>query len=380
DQFIATRDDGLKTIIAGYPWFSDWGRDTMIALPGLCLATGRFDDAKKILRAFAGSVSQGMLPNRFVESGEGQEYNTVDATLWFFHALFKYHQYTKDDGFVSEIIPVLKEIIEWHYSGTRFNIRVDADGLLSAGQEGVQLTWMDAKVGDWVVTPRTGKPVEINALWFNALSIMSAVLKHNGDKALAGSFAAEAAKVRIRFNELYWNETQGCLFDCVDGDRNVSDMRPNQLYAVALPFDLLRRDRGMSVLSCVREKLLTPVGLRSLSRDHPDYRPSYRGDTSSRDSAYHQGTVWSHLLGIYVDAVMRIEGDNGRRECTKLLTNFLPHLDEGGIGSVSEIFDGDPPYKPGGCIAQAWSVAEILRTAVEYNHIGGRRLHTQPGA
>jgi predicted glycogen debranching enzyme len=365
DQFIVRRGEALRTVIAGYPWFSDWGRDTMISLPGLCLVTRRFQEAKEILRAFAGAVSQGMLPNRFPDRGEAPEYNTVDASLWYFVAVWKYLEATGDEEVVrGELLPVLEDILAWHRRGTRHGIHEDADGLLASGVPGVQLTWMDAKVGDWVVTPRMGKPVEIQALWCNALSILAALRERWGGNA--DELRERAATVAVQFGALYWNEAAGCLFDNLDpaGTRDPS-LRPNQLFALSLPFPLVTGERAERVLRAVEAKLLTPVGLRTLAPDDPAYRPACTGSPRDRDSAYHQGTVWPWLLGPYLTGLVRVRGEEGRRQGRALLAGFMPHLGEAGIGSVSEIFDGDPPHAPRGCIAQAWSVAEILRAAVE---------------
>jgi predicted glycogen debranching enzyme len=366
DQFIVKRGEDLRTIVAGYHWFNDWGRDTMIALPGLCLVTGRFDDAKKILRAFKGYVSQGMLPNRFPDHGEVPEYNTVDATLWYFNAIYKYHQYTNDKALVDELLPVLKDIIEWHDKGTRYNIRVDSDGLLRSGEEGVQLTWMDAKVDDWVVTPRKGKPVEINALWYNALSVMEELLTISLNKDEAATYKKRAAVVKKSFNSCFWDDERKCLYDFVDGDDRNTDVRPNQIYAASLPFPVLSKEKAKGVLGIVTDKLLTPRGLRSLSPDNNEYKPVYIGDRWQRDGAYHQGTVWSFLLGPYVDALVTIEGEKGKKKAKEILAAFLEHLDEAGVGSISEIFDAEPPHHPRGCIAQAWGVGEALRVVMEY--------------
>ena len=366
DQFVVKRGEDLKTVIAGYHWFSDWGRDTMIALPGICLATGRYEEAKKILRAFARSVSEGMLPNRFPDVGEQPEYNTVDATLWFFVAIYKYLEYTDDGLFVRDkLMRVLAEIISWHDRGTRYNIHVDADGLLYAGEPGVQLTWMDAKVGDWVVTPRQGKPVEINALWYNALAIYAELAERFELIDEANEFSGRAGEVKKRFQEIFWNENANCLYDYIDGEYRDGAIRPNQIFALSLPFPLLEGERARSILRIVEEKLYTPVGLRSLSPDDPSFRPHYGGDQVMRDSGYHQGTVWSWLLGPYVSALVASQGEHGRKEAKRILEAIIPHLQEAGIGTVSEIFDGDPPHSPRGCIAQAWSVGEILRAYVE---------------
>ncbi|HMW26656.1 MAG TPA: amylo-alpha-1,6-glucosidase, partial [Ferruginibacter sp.] len=365
DQFIVKRGDDLKTIIAGYHWFSDWGRDTMISLPGLCLCTGRYSDAKKILAAFAESVSEGMLPNRFQDNGEAPEYNNVDGTLWYFIAVHKYLQATNDKKFVlARILPVLKDIIQWHYNGTRYHIHVDDDELLYSGEAGVQLTWMDAKVGDWVVTPRTGKAVEIQALWYNALRIFAALLEMNKEKAAADKMNGKAEQVKTSFLNKFWNAADGYLYDVVDGDHKDASLRPNQLFAVSLPFTLLEGKQAHSVLKIVEQKLYTPVGLRTLPADDNRYVGVYGGDQLKRDSSYHQGTAWSWLLGAYVDSIIKVKAEKSKAK--KVIQNFKYHLEEGCIGSVAEIFDADAPHHPRGCMAQAWGVAEILRVIIEY--------------
>lgn len=367
DQFIVKRGE-YNTIIAGYHWFADWGRDTMISLPGLCLVTERFGEAKKILQQFSESVSEGMLPNRFPDYGEAPEYNTIDATLWFFQAIYQYYKYTNDKPFIRSLIPVLESIVDWHYIGTRYNIKVDPkDDLLAGGSEGVQLTWMDAKVGDWVVTPRRGKAVEINALWYNALSILGLFLVELGRKEESEMYRAKAMKVRESFSKTFWNETQLSLYDYVDGDIKSEDLRPNQIYAVSLPFPLLAKDRAKQVFDAITESLLTPKGLRSLAAAHRDYKPTYGGSVWSRDGGYHQGTVWSFLIGAYVDALLYIKGEEGRTEAAKILNRFFEHLNEAGVGTVSEIFDAEAPFTSRGCIAQAWGVGEVLRVAVEHD-------------
>ena len=366
DQFIVRRGD-RNTIIAGYHWFSDWGRDTMIALPGLTLATGRLKEAKSILQQFASHVSEGMLPNRFPDYGEVLEYNTIDATLWFFHAVQQYFKYTNDRSFIRSLLPVLSDIIDWHYKGTRYHIKVDPeDDLLSGGQEGVQLTWMDAKVGDWVVTPRRGKPVEINALWYNALRTMEALSTDFGKRNEAKQYGEKASRVYASFNEKFWSEKNGYLFDYIDGEHANDDLRPNQLYALSLPYPLIEGSKARSILSAITEQLLTPKGLRSLSPKHAAYKGTYGGDVWNRDGSYHQGTVWSFLLGAYIDALFYVNLNNTRESAITIVNTFLKHLNEAGIGTVSEIFDGDPPYTPRGCIAQAWGVAEILRVTLEH--------------
>lgn len=367
DQFIVKRGS-LNSVIAGYHWFADWGRDTMISLPGLCLSTGRFEEARNILQAFADSVSKGMLPNRFPDYGEEPEYNTIDASLWYFNAVYKYYRETKDTSFLKSVLPVLQQIIDWHIQGTRYNIRVDpADGLLYGGTDGVQLTWMDAKIGDWVVTPRTGKAVEINALWYNALSIMEALMKVTRQWKFAKAYQAHALQVKEQFESVFWNEENQGLYDFVDGSKKNSDVRPNQLYAIALPFPVIEaKDKAEKILSQVTEHLYTPRGLRSLSPKHRDYKSEYIGGAWQRDSSYHQGTVWSFLVGVYVDALVTVRGGAGRKEAVRVAESLLQHLDEACIGSVSEIFDGKEPFAPKGAMAQAWGVAELLRVCVEY--------------
>jgi predicted glycogen debranching enzyme len=366
DQFIVKRGEH-STIIAGYHWFADWGRDTMISLPGLCLVTGRFNDAKQIIQQFSESVSEGMLPNRFPDYGEAPEYNTIDATLWFFNAIYQYYQYTNDKPFVQSLIPVLQEIVDWHYKGTRYNIKVDeADELLSGGAEGVQLTWMDAKVGDWVVTPRRGKAVEINALWYNALSILGLFLVELDRKDESEIYRVKAMKVMESFNKIFWNEAERCLYDYIDGDNKNDDLRPNQIYAISLPFPLLPKDRAKQVFDVITANLLTPRGLRSLAAAHRDYKPTYGGGVWSRDGGYHQGTVWSFLIGPYIDALLYIKGKKGRVEASKILNRFCEQLNEAGVGTVSEIFDAESPHTSRGCIAQAWGVGEALRVAIEH--------------
>ncbi len=368
DQFIVKRGEDLKTVIAGYHWFTDWGRDTMIALPGLTLVTGHFEEAKKILCAFAQSCDRGMLPNRFPDAGEEPEYNTVDATLWFLQAVFSLVRYTRDYSFVQDrLYSTLREIIRWHIQGTRYNIKVDHDGLLNSGESGVQLTWMDAKVGDWVVTPRRGKPVEIQALWYNALRIMDYLAENFGESKSKREYERLASRVSETFNEKFWNRELNCLHDCIEGDRRDSSIRPNQIFAVSLPFSMLSVERMRHVVSVVTRELLTPVGLRSLSTKDPAYQGIYGGDPARRDGVYHQGTVWSWLMGPYITALVKAKGntDSARREAAALLEGLKEHLKDAGLGTISEIFDGDPPHAPKGCIAQAWSVAEVLRCAVE---------------
>jgi predicted glycogen debranching enzyme len=362
DAFVVRRGEDLRTIVAGYPWFTDWSRDTMVSLPGVCLATGRLDDAKRILKAFARSVDRGMLPNRFPDAGEVNEYNSVDATLWFFVATHRYLESSGDEEFVlGELLPVFEDIVAWHERGTRYGIRVDDDGMLSAGEPGVQLTWMDAKVGDWVVTPRRGKPVEIQALWYNALCILADLQKRAGNAGSAASLLARAKRLKDRFVEVFWNDETGCLFDVVEGDRRDASIRPNQIFALSLPYPLLTKDKAKAVLSVIEEKLLTPYGLRSLAPEDPAYRGRYEGDPAVRDASYHQGTVWSWLVGPYADALIKTAGAVGKAKARKAIERLIPHLREAGLGTISEIFDGDAPHAPRGCPAQAWSVGEVLR-------------------
>ncbi|MCC7412415.1 MAG: glycogen debranching enzyme family protein [Gammaproteobacteria bacterium] len=384
DQFIVERHDGAgrvlgETVIAGYPWFSDWGRDTMIALPGLTLATGRLQSAASILRTFARFVDQGLLPNVFPDSGDLPEYHTVDATLWYFLAVETCWQAGGDRALVAELYPVLAGIIDWHRRGTRHGIRVDpADGLLRAGEPGVQLTWMDARVGDHVITPRIGKPVEINALWFNALKVMQGLAGVLGRAEDADAFAAAATGVATSFNARFWYAAGDYLYDVIDGPEGEPDahgrrrdasLRPNQIFAVSLPHALLDPARARAVVRRCARELWTPVGLRSLAAGDPRYVGHYGGSPAQRDAAYHQGTVWSWLLGPFAIAHLRAFGDapNARAH----LAGIGAHLREACIGQVSEIMDGDPPHTPRGCFAQAWSVAETLR-AWRQCHVSSR--------
>lgn len=371
DQFIVDRpltdNPQGKTIIAGYPWFTDWGRDTMIALPGLAIATGRYEIAKTILLTFAKYVDWGMLPNLFPDAGETPEYNTVDATLWYFEAIRSYYRATQDREFLAELFPLLAEIIDWHLKGTRYKIQMDDDGLLYAGEVGVQLTWMDAKVGNWVVTPRIGKPIEINVLWYNALVCMvyfSRILGKLGNK-----YQELATKTRSHFSK-FWYEAGGYCYDVIDSPKgNDPSFRPNQIFAVSLPTrdpvvgaiheSPLQSWQQKMVVDKVGQKLLTSYGLRSLAPSDSNYEGIYGGDQLQRDGSYHQGTTWGWLIGHFVQAHLRVYND------PELARSFIEpmanHLQNACIGSISEIFDGDTPFKSRGCFAQAWSVAEVLR-------------------
>ena len=356
-----------KTIIAGYHWFTDWGRDTMISLEGLTLATGRYPEARHILRTFANYVRDGLIPNMFPEHDKTGLYHTADATLWFFHALHRYLSFTGDRETLRDLLPTLISIVEHHISGTRFNIGIDPDdGLLRQGAEGYQLTWMDAKVGDWVVTPRRGKAVELNALWYNALRLMEKWLHEENDNERAQKINNYAERAQQSFNKRFWNETTGHLYDVVDGpDGDDSSCRPNQIISIALTYPVLDVSHWSAVIDTVKEQLLTPVGLRSLSPHHPDYKQNYDGDLYTRDAAYHQGTVWAWLIGPYIDAWVKNNPHN-RAQVNTLLSGFYQHMSEAGIGSISEVFDAEAPYTARGCIAQAWSVAEVLRCLATY--------------
>ncbi len=353
--------DDVRTVIAGYHWFTDWGRDTMISLEGLTLSTHRYREAGYILRTFAHYVRDGLSPNMFPDGQREGLYHTADASLWFFHAIERYTIATGDDETLRKLMPVLLDIIQHHLRGTRFGIRIDpADGLFTQGAEGYQLTWMDAKVDDWVVTPRRGKAVELNALWYNALCLMvSWTQQYGGGEGL--NLAEHARRARESFNQRFWYEQGGYLYDFVDGERGDDTCcRPNQVFAIALPHPVLDRERWEPVMKVVRERLLTPVGLRSLAPGERDYKARYYGDLRARDAAYHQGTVWAWLIGPYIDAELKLPGVD-RSKLRDLLAGFDQHFDEACVGQISEVFDAETPYLPRGCVAQAWSVAEVLR-------------------
>ena len=377
DQFIVTpagraedraraaaAGESAYTVIAGYHWFTDWGRDTMISLEGLCLLTGRFREAGSILRMFANHVRDGLIPNLFPEGDSQGLYHTADATLWFFHAIGRYVEATGDRHTLRAVLPTLLDVVEHHVGGTAFGIGVDpADGLLRAGAPGCQLTWMDAKVDDWVVTPRRGKPVEINALWYQALRLLERWTREERlpSRLDLGTLADD---VQSSFNRRFWHEDGRYLLDVVDGeDGDDASFRPNQIFAVSLPHAVLRPERWRPVVEGVRERLLTPVGLRTLAPGSEGYQPAYHGDLRARDAAYHQGTVWPWLIGPFVDAWTKTFPER-RAEAAAMLTPLRAHLHEAGIGTVSEIFDAEAPYLPRGCVAQAWSVAELLRATV----------------
>jgi len=367
DNFIVFRKSTqAKTIIAGYPWFTDWGRDTMIAFSGLTLATGRFQDAKEILFTFSLYVKDGLIPNMFPDEGHEPAYNSVDAALWYFEAVNKYIKYTGDLDFIKKkIYCVLKEIINSYVMGTHFNIKMDVDSLISAGDRGMQLTWMDAKVGDWVVTPRHGKAVEINALWYNALKVMSDLAeKFNEDWTY---YESTAKKVRESFITSFWNEKEQCLYDVINESCLDGKVRPNQILAVSLSNPVVEGEIAKKVVDKVWQELYTSYGIRTLSPKDSEYVGVYIGDQYNRDSAYHQGTVWAWLMGHFVTAYMNAYGytDENRKIAKMFIQPFADHLKDACVGSISEIFDGNDPLIPRGCFAQAWSVGEILRCYVE---------------
>ncbi|MEM9929715.1 MAG: amylo-alpha-1,6-glucosidase, partial [Bacteroidota bacterium] len=363
DQFIVKRHSAnnaeTKSVIAGYHWFEDWGRDTMISLPGLTLATGRHQDAAAILATFAEFIDQGMLPNRFPDAGEEPQYNTVDATLWYFQAIRSYYETTQDKDLLAKLLPKLTDIIDWHLKGTRYGIKVDpTDNLLRGGEAGVQLTWMDAKVNDQVITPRIGKPVEVNALWYNALKATAYFARELGQDAT--KYDQLAAATQAGFNR-FWNEQKGFCFDVLDGPQgNEEHLRPNQLFAISLPEPLLSKEQQKTIVDTCSAALLTSNGLRTLATNDSDYKGAYGGDQYHRDSAYHQGTVWAWLLGPFVKAHLRVYQDT--EAAFRYLAPLEDHLLSAGLGTISEIFTGDAPFTPKGCISQAWSVAQVLET------------------
>ncbi len=352
--------DEARSVIAGYHWFTDWGRDTMISLEGLALCTGRIAEARGILLTFARHLRDGLIPNLFPEGDQEGLYNTADATLWFFHALDRYLAASKDVDTLRDLLPSLEEVVRLHLSGTRFGIRVDYDGLLTQGAPNLALTWMDAKVGDWVVTPRRGKTVEINALWYNAVRLLADWRRSLARDA--SDLDGAAARARAAFNRRFWFADGQYLYDIVDGESgDDSSLRPNQIFAMSLRHPVLEQERWQRVIDIVAERLLTPYGLRTLAPGHADFKAQYFGDLRARDAAYHQGTVWAWLIGPFIDAWLRVYP--GRHaEARSLLTAFNSHLSDACVGSISEVFDATEPYAPRGCIAQAWSVAEVLRS------------------
>lgn len=370
DHFLAYRQStGLMTVLAGLPWFTDWGRDTMIALTGLTLSTGRYQDARDILTTFARYVHHGMVPNMFPDEGTAPLYNTADASMWYFYAVGKYLDYTgtpEDYAFVQETIyPKLKEIIAAYEHGTDFSIYMEEDGLIHAGSGLDQVTWMDVRVGDWVATPRHGKPVEINALWYHALCLMEEWATRFGEDG--SHYAALAAHAKESFAKEFWNEKDGCLYDVVDGLEGDATLRPNQIYAVSLPHRMLDADKEKKIVDKVYEKLYAKTGLRSLSPDDKEYHPTYEGCLDKRDHAYHQGTSWGFLLGGFLTAYVHVYGTSKEviTQVDAMLDATREQFYHGCIGSIAEIFDGDEPHTSRGCYAQAWSVGEILRAYTE---------------
>ncbi|MBL8174048.1 MAG: glycogen debranching enzyme family protein [Bryobacterales bacterium] len=365
EQFLVHRTGSSPTIIAGYPWFTDWGRDTMISIPGLLLARGRTHLAREILRAFLTHLNQGLIPNRFPDRDEAPEYNTADATLWMFVAAWGLRGDPASQHFLQHTFyPAARQIIDWHRRGTHYNIHVDpADSLLSAGYPGTQLTWMDAKVGDWVVTPRHGKAVEINALWYNALRMTACWAAGCGDNAGAEELDRLAGRTRDSFEREFWNSSRQCLYDRIAPEGKDDRLRPNQIFAVSLPFPLMEQEQQQAIVAAVEAALLTPVGLRTLDPAHPEYQRRYEGNPWQRDGAYHQGTVWPWLLGPFIDARLNAFGptEDNLRFCRALVAGLMSELDRGCLGSIAEIYDADPPRRPQGAPAQAWSVAELLR-------------------
>ena len=371
DQFLTYRESTkMMTVLAGLPWFTDWGRDTMIAFTGLTLCTKRFKEAEEILLTFARYIRHGIVPNMFPDDNMPPLYNTVDASLWYFYAVYQYLHYNpaaEAEAFVKEqIFPHLKEIISAYEKGTDFSIYMEDDGLIHAGSGLDQITWMDVRVGDWVATPRHGKPVEINALWYNALRIMESLCEKFDEDASA--YRTRAEQVKESFNAKFWDSANQCLFDVVDGDEPDDHIRPNQVYAVSLPFSLLPEEQEKAVVALVEKELFVGCGLRSLAPDHPDYHGIYCGALAKRDAAYHQGTAWGFLLGGFFSAYMKVNhhSSSAAENAVRMLEPVRKHLtDSGCIGSISEIFDGDAPHNPRGCYAQAWSVGEVLRCYCE---------------
>ncbi|HMF74826.1 MAG TPA: amylo-alpha-1,6-glucosidase [Bryobacteraceae bacterium] len=373
DQFRFTRFDGRPSLIAGYPWFTDWSRDTLISLPALSIAGFSLANIKAVLTMLLDQRSQGLLPNRFIDNQSTPEYNTVDATLWFFISANDFIERAHDHEFLRDVLyPAALDILDWHWRGTFYNIKVDPlDSLLSAGTSGTQLTWMDARVGDYVVTPRAGKPVEIVALWYNALKITSRWAEILALTADFAKFSAQAGTVRASFQEKFWNADLGCLYDVVTPSSKESSIRPNQLFAIALPWPLLDAERSRSVVEVVRRNLLTRVGLRTLASSDPAYRPRFEGDMHARDSAYHQGTVWPWLIGPFISAYLFAFGETAAsiEFCRQLLRGMEQELAACCLGSLSEVYDASDPQKPGGCPAQLWSIAQLFIAQDRVNNL-----------
>lgn len=366
DGFLVRRGAQQRFVAAGYPWLGERSRDAMIALPGLCLVTGRFEDAKKVLRAAARALDKGMLPDRLSGNADPSEIASADASLWFCVAAWKYLQATGDEDFARDVLlPAVRRIVQACQKGTHHGIRMDEDGLLLAADPEVALTWMDGRIDGRPVTPRSGKPVEVEALWVNVLSILAELEKRCGDADEAKRRSREAKRAQKSFEETFWNEEGGSLFDVISGERRDDSLRPNQVIALALPFPVLPKEKAARVLEAVQRKLYTPVGLRTLAPDHPAYRPRHEGGPVERELAGHQGTVWSWLLGPYLTALVRVHGAAGRKQGLAAIEALRPRFAEAGPGSLSEVFDGDAPHAPRGCIARAWSVAEVLRAWVE---------------
>jgi len=378
DLFVVRRGETGRTVIAGYHWFADWGRDTMISLPGLCLATGRFEDARLILTEYAKHVDGGMIPNRFPDEGGEPEYNTVDAALWMVMAAARYLEATGDREFVrAKLGRAITAILDGYEAGARHGIRLTREGLITQGEPGLQLTWMDAKVDGRVITPRRGEPVEIQALWYNAL-LFGADLARDEAPRRAEQWNLMAARTREAFLRAFWSEELGYLADVVSAGTRDLSVRPNQLFAIGLPHSLLPREKAVRVLEVVKRSLLTPAGLRTLSPADPAYHGRYAGGPAERDEAYHQGTVWPYLMGVYFDALIRVHGESGKDEARKWLDRFAPRMTEAGLGVVGEVFDGEAPHRAGGAIAQAWSVAELLRTAARLDAKAAARPNRRP--
>ena len=384
DQFVTKRrvgDSYRTTILAGFPWFADWGRDAFLSLPGLLLCTGRFEEAKSVLTTFAEAAEDGMIPNRFDDRGDKAHFNSIDASLWFINAAFQYLTASGDiETFGEQLLPVVCEIIDRYHNGTRFGIHADIDGLITGGSEQSQLTWMDARFEGVSFTPRYGKAVEVNALWYNALCMVNEFYADR-DAEKQNYYKKMAEKVRKSFCKLFWNDKVGYLNDCVFPDGRADDsLRPNQIFAVSLTFSPLEKEQQNSIVEIVREKLLTPYGLRSLEAAHPNYKGMYIGPQSQRDGAYHQGTVWAYLIGPFVESFLKVNdfSRKSKRQGREFLEPLLLHLtDEGCLGSIAEIFDGDAPHEPRGCFAQAWSVAEVLRAYIMTKNLGDREQNCQ---